>query len=238
MDESLFQLVTVALLGVTLLVLLVTLLTLNKLAKKIDEGSPSRAEAPYQGEDRVGDPPGHVALAPQEDERAAEPAAQTSTFPATAAVQEPEPAPEEEPEEAAAPAQVEERQPAVATAAPVQEAQPAQATTGFEDAPEEQPFEREGRWWFKRGDELLVYDEQSGQWEPAPANSGATSAAAPAVPGVDSGREQSSASPAAGGQAEAAQAGQDPGSFWKCTSCGAVNGSTATSCRMCFAPKP
>ena len=235
MDESLFQLVTVALLGVTLLVLLVTLLTLNKLAKKIEDGSPSRAEAPYQGEDRVGEPPGHVALAPREDESAApEPTTQTSTFPATAAVQEPEPAPQEEPEEAAAPAQVEEPQPAVATAAPVQE-QPAAATTSFEDAPEEQPFEREGRWWFKRGGELLVYDEQSGQWEPAPAISGPTSAVAPAT-GVDSGSEQSSAQAAS--QADSAQSAQDPGSFWKCTSCGAVNGSTATSCRMCFAPKP
>jgi hypothetical protein len=236
MDENLFQLVTVALLGVTLLVLLVTLLTLNKLAKKIEEGSPSRAEAPYQGDDRVGEPPGHVAPAPRAEEGAAEPgpAAQTSTLPATAAVQESEPARRDEPEEAAAPAQVEESRPAVATAAPVQE-QPAEATTSFEDAPEEQPFEREGRWWFKRGDELLVYDEQSGQWEPAPANSGPTSAVAPAT-GVDSGSEQSPAPGAS--QADAAQAGQDPGSFWKCTSCGAVNGSTATSCRMCFAPKP
>jgi len=235
MDENLFQIVTVALLGVTLLVLLVTLLTLNKLAKKIEEGPPSRAEVPYQGEDRVGEPPGHVAPAPRAEEVAAEPAAQTSTFPATAAVQESEPAQREEPEEAAAPAQVEEPQPAVATAAPVQE-QPAAATTSFEDAPEEQPFEREGRWWFKRGDELLVYDEQSGQWEPAPATSGPTSAVAPAT-GVDSGSEQSSAQ-AAASQADSAQSAQDPGSFWKCTSCGAVNGSTATSCRMCFAPKP
>jgi len=228
MDESLFQIVTVALLGVTLLVLLVTLLTLNKLAKRIEEGSPSHADGTFQGDDRVGDPPGHLALPPREDESAApEPAAQTSTFPAAAAVQESEPAQQEEPEEAAAPAQAEESQPAVATAAPVQEAQPAQASTGFEDAPEEQPFERDGRWWFKRGDELLVYDEQSGQWEPAPANSGAASGSGP-----------SAASPAAGGQADTAQADQDPGSFWKCTSCGAVNGSTATSCRMCFAPKP
>ncbi|HYP22470.1 MAG TPA: hypothetical protein VEV43_02755, partial [Actinomycetota bacterium] len=26
-----------------------------------------------------------------------------------------------------------------------------------EDDPQEQPFERDGRWWFRRGDELLVY---------------------------------------------------------------------------------
>ena len=28
------------------------------------------------------------------------------------------------------------------------------------------------------------------------------------------------------------------GGFWKCPSCGAVNGSTASTCRMCFAARP
>ena len=27
-------------------------------------------------------------------------------------------------------------------------------------------------------------------------------------------------------------------SFWKCATCGAVNGSTTASCRMCFAARP
>jgi hypothetical protein len=240
MDENLFQLVTVGLLGITLLVLLVTLLTLNKLAKKVEGGAPSRAEPPYQGEDEAGAPPGQVALASsQQATSTPEPAAQESTSPAARA-QEPEPVVEhKEPEVVGAAAQVEEVRPVAAAEPAVQEPEPAPTSTGFEDAPEEQPFERDGRWWFKRGDELLVYDEQSGQWESAPAGTTAAgAAAAPVVPAADSGWEQGSGSPAAGGEAEPAQAAQDPGSFWKCPSCGAVNGSTATSCRMCFAPKP
>jgi len=235
MDENLFQLVTVGLLGVTLLVLLVTLLTLNKLAKKIEEGSPSRAEAPQEHEDRVGEPPGLVALAP--DHETTPSPAETSTFPATAATAQEHAAHEQEQQASSAPARAEEPQQSVAAEASVQEPQPTQAATGFADAPEEQPFERDGRWWFKRGDELLVYDEQSGQWEPAPANTAVSNPAPPGVPGADSGPGHSSTS-TAGGQAETDQSAQDPGSFWKCTSCGAVNGSTATSCRMCFAPKP
>jgi hypothetical protein len=36
------------------------------------------------------------------------------------------------------------------------------------------------------------------------------------------------------------EAEEEPGQqgFWKCPTCGAVNGSTATSCRMCFAARP
>jgi hypothetical protein len=236
MDENLFQLVTVGLLGVTLLVLLVTLLTLNKLTKKVDEGAPSRAEAPYQGEEHVGAPPGQVALEPSDASGTPEPAVQES--PATVArAKEAEPVAERREPEVGGAAQVEEVRPVAAAEPSVQEPQPAQAaSTGFEDAPQEQPFERDGRWWFKRGDELLVYDEQSGQWEAAPAGTSVASAAA--APAADSGSDQGSGTPAAGGEAESAQAAQDPGSFWKCPSCGAVNGSTATSCRMCFAPKP
>ena len=230
MDENLFQLVTVGLLGVTLLVLLVTLLTLNKLTKKIDEGTPSGARGPYEAEAPTGAPPGQVALAPADEAATPEPTTQASPSPGTATGQEPEPVVEQREPEVAA--RAEESTPVERTGAAVQEPQPA-ASTGFEDAPEEQPFERDGRWWFKRGDELLVYDEQSGQWEAAPANATATSPAP-----VVSGGDQTAASPAASQEAEPAQAAEDPGSFWKCTSCGAVNGSTATSCRMCFAPKP
>jgi hypothetical protein len=86
------------------------------------------------------------------------------------------------------------------------------------DEPEEQPFERDGRWWFKRGGELLVYDEGTGQWVAAPG--GASSAAG-------AGATQTLTAPTA----------TDTGEGWKCSSCGAVNGSTATSCRMCFAPR-
>ena len=105
--------------------------------------------------------------------------------------------------------------PAPAAQEPAPEPAPAQAeptTTPQEpvvEEPRDQPFERDGRWWFRRGDELLVYDEGTGQWLQAPQQ----------------------AAPAASG--EAAQGG-----FWKCPSCGAVNGSTAAACRMCFTPRP
>jgi hypothetical protein len=85
------------------------------------------------------------------------------------------------------------------------------------DEPEEQPFERDGKWWFKRGGELLVYDEGTGQWVASPQGAGAPLASTQTV------------------TAPVVQA--DAGEGWKCSSCGAVNGSTATSCRMCFAPR-
>jgi ribosomal protein L40E len=144
------------------------------------------------------------------------PAAQAYEAPAAAAY---EPA-------YAAPAQA--AQPEVATgfvpvaeAVPVAAAPAATSTALRGDEPEEQPFERDGRWWFKRGGELLVYDEGTGQWVAAP-QGGAV--AAPVT--------QTATIPAAG-----AVASTDVGEGWKCSSCGAVNGSTATSCRMCFAPR-
>ena len=75
------------------------------------------------------------------------------------------------------------------------------------DEPQEQPFERDGRWWFRRGAELLLYDESTGQWVPAPTT-------------------------------EPGPADQEGQGFWKCPSCGAVNGATATTCRMCFSARP
>jgi hypothetical protein len=116
-------------------------------------------------------------------------------------------------------------------AAPIHQQQA--ATTGFdlgpapmaaEPIPEEQPFERDGRWWFKRGDELLVYDEGTGQWTGAPSDS----------PVAQALRSQ------AGGTATAQfpTVSEGGGGFWKCPSCGAVNGSTSATCRMCFTPRP
>ena len=104
--------------------------------------------------------------------------------------------------------------------------------------PQEQPFERDGRWWFRRGDELLVYEEQTGQWVAAgePSTSGSVASSS----STGGGGAQTTGGEAGGG----ASAGQvtsqlEPaGSFWKCPSCGAVNGSTATSCRMCFTARP
>jgi hypothetical protein len=225
MDENLFQLVTVGLLGVTLLVLLVTLLTLNKLGKKLDEGS-GHAEAQPHYQPAEGREPA------EQESAAPSPAVQAAPSPAVAqASPAAEQAPARSTEADVAPAQAE---PAATGTSPQTGTAPqtAAAATGFEDAPEEQPFEREGRWWFKRGDELLVYDEQSGQWEPAPAEA-TTPSRGPAPPAqAETGWSQ----PGTGQAAQPAEAAQ--GGFWKCPSCGAVNGSTATACRMCFTPKP
>lgn len=123
---------------------------------------------------------------------------------------------------------------------PAAQSQPAQAEpetqrAGSSDDPQEQPFERDGRWWFRRGDELLVYEEQTGQWVAAsePSTSGSVATTADAGRGAAS---SAAATPAAEGQVTTQQ--EAAGSFWKCPSCGAVNGSTATSCRMCFTARP
>lgn len=105
--------------------------------------------------------------------------------------------------------------------------QPAAQTPALSGTePEEQPFERDGRWWFKRGDELLVYDEGTGQWVPA---GGAPRAAAPVTSGA-------AAAPATTTTAYPTT-GAEAGEGWRCPSCGAINGSTATVCRMCFTPR-
>lgn len=117
---------------------------------------------------------------------------------------------------------------------------------------EEQPFEKDGRWYFKRDEELLVYDESTGDWvgaEPTEVAAEPTSSA-----GAASGISDTSGSAVSDGSttdteqfdaiesldtgSEAAQEPAAAGGFWKCPSCGAVNGSTASTCRMCFAARP
>ncbi|HEV2757766.1 MAG TPA: hypothetical protein VG318_18555 [Actinomycetota bacterium] len=139
---------------------------------------------------------------------------------------EPEPAAENPFETAAPETRREEPQP-----------EPETKTAAAED-PQEQPFERDGRWWFRRGDELLVYEEQTGQWVAAgePSTTGSVAAPAGAGGAASPQTETSSAGGAASGQVTTQL--EQAGSFWKCPSCGAVNGSTATSCRMCFTARP
>lgn len=170
------------------------------------------------------------------------------------------------------------------------------------DDPEEGPFERDGRWWYRRDGELLVYDERVEQWvDPEAANteSGQARAPEPSRPAPYESPEPAAlglhdspevgqpeehpldeakgwdASPSthapipepvsppqpitesmmtsppdeqtaadvqpAEEQAPATEqgpAGAELGSHWKCPACGVINGSTATSCRMCFAARP
>lgn len=209
-DTDLFQLVVMALLVILLIVLLLVLNNLTRLAKSLAEAvsdsGPARSEAPARHDTPASSWDSGYTDVPQQQSYT--PAAQTAY----------EPVPQQAQPSAdytRAPAQEE---------APAQSAQPAARS---EPIPEDQPFEREGRWWFKRGDELLVYDEQQGQWQPAPAGSLGQSAS----PGVATEYQSlSDSSPAP------ASSGSDAG--WKCPSCGAVNGATAASCRMCFAERP
>ncbi|HYN35448.1 MAG TPA: Ran-binding zinc finger domain-containing protein [Actinomycetota bacterium] len=117
---------------------------------------------------------------------------------------------------------------------------------------EEQPFEKDGRWYFKRDEELLVYDEGTGDWvaaestevgtvsdSPAWGTSGVSDGAGSDVAGESTAAtEQSDAIESADAGSDVAQEPAAAGGFWKCPSCGAVNGSTASTCRMCFAARP
>jgi hypothetical protein len=118
---------------------------------------------------------------------------------------------------------------AVSSSAAAQPASASSVDTGASGAsqePQEQPFERDGRWWFRRGSELLIYDEATGQWLPAPSGPGGAPSATQPMPTTISDVSGATGQPSG-----------DQG-FWKCPTCGAVNGSTATTCRMCFTARP
>ena len=201
-DTDLFQVLTLALLFLSLLSLLAALSVLSGIKKRLDSGD-AGASAPSAAPQSSYDyqPPS----ATQEQAYTAP----TSTYAA--------PAPTQTQEVSTGFVSMDD-----ATAASPAAASPAASTAGLRgDEPEEQPFERDGRWWFKRGGELLVYDEGTGQWVAAPAGSGGAPSGSTSEPTL---------------QAPVATRA-DTGEGWKCASCGAVNGSTATTCRMCFAPR-
>ena len=207
-DNDIFQIVTLVLLLLALIVALVSLSTIGKLRKELEErtseatlerarwaAAGTSSSAAWGGESETG---------------------------ATAATPEPVAAHPLETASAAEPGPGTAAGVGTATGAAAAGMQ-AQTQPAAADEPQDQPFERDGRWWFKRGDELLVYDEGTGQWQPAPAEAGA-----------GAGAEGTTPMPAVG----EGGAGQEVGAHWKCPTCGAVNGSTATSCRMCFTPRP
>jgi hypothetical protein len=190
-DTELFQTIVLGGLALILLILLLTINSVGKLKKSIQEG---------------------IKSAPAEVHPAQNPLAAAEPQPVAASYDEPWGSSQQPVQQQAQTFEM----PVAATPAPA---------AAVQSIPEEQPFEKDGRWWFKRGDELLVYDEQTGQWQPAPANNPFSSGGAPS-----------------GMQPAAAMGGAQPsgesGGFWKCTSCGAVNGSTSATCRMCFAARP
>ena len=243
LDPDLVRIIALGLLGVLVLLLVAILSALGRLRKSIDAlGAARPAEEPRPeavGAVREEPAPLQAAPEPLDTTTAAEVAPEPVAQEPEPVTQEPEPVAQEpepvvqEPEPVAQEPEpvVEEpigQEPVVAEPAPtqeqpaVQEAQPAAAVAVEE--PQEQPFERDGRWWFRRGDELLVYNDASGQWEAAPSETApAAGVAAPAAATAD---------------AEQGAQTQEQQGFWKCPSCGAVNGSTATTCRMCFSARP
>jgi hypothetical protein len=175
----------------------------------------------------------------------------------------------------------------VSTGAPLAEASPEPSSEGttetVADEDEEGPYEQDGRWWFRRGAELLVYDEQLERWVDSSTASEEPTAtpavepepvAEPEPHPLDEAREWTAredqtspipvaetpapeptpvattevTSPAAISEpvnapapiAEDSGSQEQPasGGHWKCPSCGVINGSTASSCRMCFGARP
>jgi hypothetical protein len=318
-DSDVFQVLTLAGLAILLILVLALMSAVSKLSKAVKALTPGAAgetpaaEADTSAAEDTSEPATDLGLAAAAGAGAGAVAA-GSVSPseeAVAASVEPEPEPvtsswsepaaEETTSTWAASTMAEEpvqaSEPAVAEAAPLAQAA-SETPAATDELPEEQPFERGGRWWFKRGDELLVYEEQSGQWSAAPdgAFENASSAAsefrpaeqqaaaepvqtetAPAGTAEEAPAETQTfaaisdetatawrtdetvdEAPAAGQAADdtslwgvgesapvadetpaAESAGEgESATFWKCPSCGAVNGSTAASCRMCFAQRP
>lgn len=193
-DTDLFQVLALALLFLTLLTLLAALSILSGIKRSLTTGARGVTSEPAPG---LGySPPAASSYEPD------------YTSPSTTTT----------PEVSTGFVSVAEAVPAAASGAAMTPSTSTSTSTGLRgDEPEEQPFERDGRWWFKRGGELLVYDEGTGQWVAAPGE------------GAGAGATQRFATTTV--------TSTDVGEGWKCASCGAVNGSTATSCRMCFAPR-
>ena len=206
-DTDLFQVLTLALLFLALLSLLAALSVLSGIKKRLEEGDIGAVGSTGSSTSAYDLPPSTTSYEPVGSyDATTTPAYATGSTTQTQEV-------------STGFVSMAEATPAVQPAAT-----PA-TTTLRGDEPEEQPFERDGRWWFKRGGELLVYDEGTGQW--VASGAGAAAAATPSTAG--------------GGQTTSLQTPlathSEAGEGWKCSSCGAVNGSTATTCRMCFAPR-
>lgn len=236
LSDDVFQLLSIGLGLLALVLLLLVWSSVNRLRRSLESGTTQTSAGAWTGTAAEDTSSWQSATAPTTSEPApaAEAVGATSTEPTPAAANTGTAVAAAGPATtgggAAAAESVQEPAATAAPGATTGAAGTAAAGTAqAEDEPQEQPFERDGRWYFRRGDELLIYEEQTGQWVPAPeasAGGGASPVAA-----------QSAATGAVGGGATVAaqtQTAAATGSFWKCPSCGAVNGSTAESCRMCF----
>lgn len=215
-DTETFQFIALVLLGVIAFTGLIGLLQLGGLRKALRGLSPGTAPA-STGE----------AAAEQPEAADAGPASDEALGDAQAA----------EAARAQQAYQAEQERQVLQAEAERQAQQAGRAAGSAAEEPQEQPFERDGRWWFRRGDELLVYEERTGQWVAAPpSGTGVAAGAAEQAPEERAPVEETQTDQT---QTEgASQFPEEPGPFWKCPTCGAVNGSTATSCRMCFTQRP
>lgn len=245
MDIDLFQGILLGLLAVGLIVLIALLATLGGIKRALERApspeagaAPATSPAPAQAEPVAAEPEPVAAAAAVTPSAQAAPEARTE--PAAGGTR-----PSEEDSQAATIRAVLSQHGVTeassstssASAAPTAEPSSVVAAHIDSDEPEEEPFQRDGRWWFKRGGELLVYNEGTAQWEPADrpehwsGDTATTSiAAAPAAAST------TAPSPTAATAPQPAVSGAGTG--WKCPSCGAINGSTAASCRMCFTARP
>jgi len=186
MEIDLFQGILLGLLALGLIVLVALLSTLGGIRKAL-ERAPAGEAAPAS----VSSPPRSEPVAQADPEPAAAAAAVTPTVQATTEAE----APAQDNTQAATiravlsqhgvtetPSTTSATTPAVA-----QTPEPASVVAAHidNDEPEEEPFQRDGRWWFKRGGELLVYNEGSAQWEPSERpthwSTGTAAGAAPAA---------------------------------------------------------
>jgi hypothetical protein len=102
----------------------------------------------------------------------------------------------------------------------------------------EEPFEKDGRWWFRRGSELLVYEAGTGQWVLADTHDAMEVLGEGLPEAVGEQSEQPPIAAAPQSTVAASATSESESTFWRCPTCGAVNGSGAGSCRMCFASRP
>lgn len=246
-DTETFQFIALVLLGVIAFTGLIALLRLGGLRKALRGLSPGTA--PASTDEAAAEQPEAADAEPASDEALGDDAGYSSGIqPLGGADLLDEAAAEAKDAQAAEAAEAAESALAQQAYQAEQERQASQAEAerqaqqagGAAEEPQEQPFERDGRWWFRRGDELLVYEERTGQWVAAPpAGTGVATGAAEQAPEERAPVEETHQPQADQTQSEGVhQFPEEPGPFWKCPTCGAVNGSTATSCRMCFTQRP
>jgi outer membrane biosynthesis protein TonB len=243
LDVDLVRVLALSLLGVIVIILLLVLASLSRIRKELSQSLEGLRSAAYQP--GAGAAPAQAAASPAAISEEAVPAQAQRAEAAAALAASPGPGVEAAAQPAAQAVAEPEPEPVAAVQEPVAEPEPEAeaepepvAVEAAAEEPQEQPFERDGRWWFRRGDELLVYDEATGQWVASPHEAAPAAAPQPAgamattISGITGASQVS--------QQREVQAATEPeaAGFWKCPSCGAVNGSTATSCRMCFAARP